>query len=285
MSSRLAGASSAECREKRTGCVRSVRMLRFPVVAELGDRAGLALRNKDRIEAEAGVAARAGCDPAFERALPTALLASRAEGDELAHVPSMSGIALQALKLLQHPPDLVPGGAARGMDARASSQAGDFDAGILAEHPERRRRERAAEPGLRQRVVVVRRARFGRIVLHVQDLDLPAGQQPLQLARLVRVARGELRSQSLQRTSATYGTSAIRATSRGAATSRGSARSSSSLRRSPSWLTSIESIRAPLRSISSITAPGGEPEGSSTSRRPSSGRYLRRMRYATIRRG
>ena len=49
--------------------------------------------------------------------------------------------------------------------------------------------------------------------------------------------------------------------------------------------TSIESIRPPIRSISSITAPGPWPTGSSTSRRPSSGRNRRRIRYAMMRSG
>src|SRR6266571_8648865 len=150
-------------------------MLRLPVVPEFCDRAFLPFGDEDRVEAEARAPAGLRRDSAFERASSTALLAVRGEGDELAHVPSPPVVALQALKLLQHPPDLVPGGAPRGMDARASSQAGDFDAGVLADHPERRRRDSTFEPGLRQRVLVVGGARFGRRVLSLDDLDLPAG--------------------------------------------------------------------------------------------------------------
>src|SRR6266700_7524331 len=153
-------------------------MLRLPVVPEFPDRALLGVGNEDGIEAEARAPAGLRRDSAFERASSTTLLAGRAEGDELAHIPSPPVGALQALQLLQHPPDLVPGGAPGGMDARASSQAGDFDAGVLADHPERRRRDSTSEAGLRQRVLVVGLARLGRIVLSLDDLDLPAGYQP-----------------------------------------------------------------------------------------------------------
>src|SRR5436190_14106732 len=133
-------------------------MLRLPVVAELGDCARLAVGDEDRVEAEACGAACMRCDPALQRSRPTALFAGWAEGDELAHVSRPPRIAVRALEPPQHPADLVPGGAPGGMDARASAQAGDFDAGVFAEHPERRRRELAPEPRLRQSVVVVRGA-------------------------------------------------------------------------------------------------------------------------------
>src|SRR5439155_23880367 len=105
-------------------------------------------------------------------------------------------------------------------------------------------------------VLVVGLACLGWVIVRLEQLDLPAGKEPLELTRFVRVARGEPRLQSVHRTSATFSRSAIRATSRGAGRSRGKTRSSSKRRRSPSWLTSTELIRPPARSISSITSPG-----------------------------
>jgi hypothetical protein len=71
------------------------------------------------------------------------------------------------------------------------AEALDLDAGVLAEHPAGRIRDRAAEPRLRQRVVVVRLARLGRVLVGFEELDLPAGERVPQLPKLVLVPRGE----------------------------------------------------------------------------------------------
>src|SRR5205823_6048443 len=136
-----------------------------------------------------------------------------------------------------------------------------LDPRVLPESPLVRLCPRPFKPCLRARVVVVRRAVLDRVVVGFERLDSPGGQQLLELARLVRVARRQPRLQSVHLTSTTSSRSAIRATIRAGGTSRGNTTSSSSRRRSPSWLTSSEAIRAPVLSTSSITAPGACPAG------------------------
>src|SRR5512133_1066044 len=169
-----------------------MRMLRFPVVAELRNRSILALGNEDGVEAEALVTRRFGGDVSCERARAAELLAVRAERDELAHVAGPSLVSLDTLQLAEHPAHLVPGGAARRVHAWPAAEAGDLDAGVLSQHPDLRRGHTAPELRLCQRVVVVGLARLGRIAVGIEHADLPTRQQPLQLARLVGVARGEL---------------------------------------------------------------------------------------------
>src|SRR5438105_2703316 len=260
-------------------------MLCLPVVAELRDCLVLPLGDEDRVEAEAGRAAGRCGDTALQGSGPPQRRSVGAERYELADVAGAPGVALHPVELAQHPNDLDAPRAARGMYAGPAAQAGDLDARVLAQRPVLRIHVSPAELRLRVRVLVVRGSRLGRVFVHRERLDLPAREQARQLARFVGVARGECCSQSVQRTSATFGTSATRPTSIGAPTPRGSARSNSRRRRSPSWLTTIDSMRAPVRSSSSITSPGGCPAGSSTSSRPSSGRNRRRMRYAMIRSG
>jgi hypothetical protein len=72
---------------------------RLPLVAELRDGPGLAVRDEDRIEAEAACAARPFDDPAFEDARPAQLVTFRREGDELADVARPSRFALDPLEL------------------------------------------------------------------------------------------------------------------------------------------------------------------------------------------
>src|SRR5262245_11513786 len=191
------------------------------------------------------------CDAAAQRAGAAELLHARVECGELRPVACSPSVAVDASERPEHPPDLVTGSAARRGDARTAAQPVHLDAGILAEHPCVRRCTLPGEERLAARVLVIGRARLGRIVVGVEPVDLPAGQQALELARLVRVAGGEDRLQS-QRTSATCGTSATRATRWWAASSLGSSTAISSRRRLPSSPTPIDEIRAPASWTSSI---------------------------------
>src|SRR5919107_4778148 len=226
-------------------------MLRLPLVTELGDGTHLAVRNEHRIEAEAFAAARLCGNPAAEHSGTAHFLAAGAERDELRDIPRAAGVAVGAVERAQHPPDFVARRATRRMHTGPAVEPHNLDARVLGDHPLVVGRARPPEARLCERVLVVRRAVLRRIVVGVDDADLPARQQALELLRLVRVPRREPGLHS-QRTSATFGTSAMSATRRGAARSRSSARSSSKRRRSPSWLTSIAVMRAPARSISSI---------------------------------
>src|SRR4051794_11027861 len=70
-------------RARREG---AVRMLRLPRVAELCDRAGLAERDEDRIEAEAFRTGSGERDLAAQHAGAHHLVPARRQRDELAHV-------------------------------------------------------------------------------------------------------------------------------------------------------------------------------------------------------
>src|SRR5215211_3659901 len=70
---------------KSTGGVRAVRVLRLPVIAELGNGAVLAVRDEHRVETEALGAARVLRDAPFERAATDSLLSVRAERNEHGH--------------------------------------------------------------------------------------------------------------------------------------------------------------------------------------------------------
>src|SRR5918911_3855284 len=242
-------------------------MLRLPLVAELGDGLLLAVGNEHRIEPEPGAAGRRLGDPALERAGATHLLPIRRQRDQLTDIPRAATRPCDPFQLAQGPPHLVAGSAAGGVHAGAAAEPGDLEPGVLTKGPRAGRRARAAEARLGDGVRVVRVGVLGWIVVRVERLDHPSREQPLELARLVRIPRSEQRFYSLHRTSATSSTSAIVATRSLDGRSRGSLTSSSSRRRSASWLTSIVSMRAPPRSTSSITVPGPAPTGSSTSSR------------------
>ena len=69
-----------------------MRVLRLPVVAELGDRALLAVGDEHRVVAEAFAAARRVGDPALERRpVPRTSLAVGRERDELATRSARAG--------------------------------------------------------------------------------------------------------------------------------------------------------------------------------------------------
>src|SRR4051794_9262907 len=214
-----------------------MRVPSLPFVAELGHGLRLSLRDEDRIEAEARRPARLARDPPVERAGPAQLPAVRSKCDELADVARVAAVAFDPFELAEHPAHLVAGGPARRAHAGTAVEARDFDARVLAKHPDIGRCVRAAERRLRARVVVVRLAGLGRVVGGGDTPHLPTRQGPLVFSRLVRVPGGEERLQSARRTSATCSTAPIRATRWGAATPRGNTRSSSSGRRSPCWLT------------------------------------------------
>src|SRR4051794_18177058 len=189
-----------------------MRVLRLPLVAELADRPPLALRDEDRVEAEATAARRRLGDPPGECPGASDLLPVRRQGHELRHVARAAPVALDAAQLPQRPPHLVTRGAARGVDARPASEPLDLQTGILAENPGVGRRVRPAEASLQERVVVVGLTVLGRVVVRGERLDRPALEQPFELACLARIGRGQYRSQtSLQRTSTTSSTSAMRA--------------------------------------------------------------------------
>ena len=77
----------------------SVRVLGLPLVAELGDRPLLALRDEHRVETEASGPSEPVGDSALEDAGAPELLALRREGDELADVPRATALAFDATKL------------------------------------------------------------------------------------------------------------------------------------------------------------------------------------------
>src|SRR5436190_12216852 len=151
-------------------------MLRLPFVAELGNRALLAVRREDRIETEAFAPVRLAGDSPFERAGAAVLVALRRDRDELADIPRAPPVAGDALELAQQPADLVTGRASGRLHARPAAEPFHLDAGVLAEHPRVGRPDAAAEDGLHTRVVVVSRAVLGGEVVRIEQLDPPARQ-------------------------------------------------------------------------------------------------------------
>src|SRR6184192_571251 len=74
---------------------------------------------------------------------------------------------------------------ARRFDPGPSAERRHLEARVLADRPAVD--VRPSELGLRPGVLLVRRAGLRRPALRIERLDRPAGQQPLELARLVRV--------------------------------------------------------------------------------------------------
>jgi hypothetical protein len=73
----------------------------LPLISELGNRPVLAVRDEDRIEAEAGRAAGLMGDSAPEDAGAAQLPAVGRDRDELADVAGAPGVSLEALDLGQ----------------------------------------------------------------------------------------------------------------------------------------------------------------------------------------
>src|SRR4051812_46030369 len=168
-----------------------MRVLDLVRVAELGDGSLLSVRDEDRVVAEALAATRLLRDAPFEDARPAYLVAVRPERDDLRHVARAP--VLDAFELAEQLRDRRPalGRVPRRVHTRTAAERVDLDAGVLRKHPHVRGRTRAPEVRLDARVAVVRVVRLGRIVLRVERVDRPAGEQPLELARLVGVARAE----------------------------------------------------------------------------------------------
>src|SRR5690349_9759028 len=115
-------------------------MLRFPLVAEVGDGALLAVGHEDRIEAEAFAAAGLVGDAAAERARAAPLAAVRRDRDELRHVARAASVSVDAVEHAEHPADLVAGRAPRRGHAGPAVEGRDLDPGVLPDHPRVSRR-------------------------------------------------------------------------------------------------------------------------------------------------
>jgi hypothetical protein len=72
---------------------------RLPVIAELGDRPTLAVRDEDRVKAESARASRLVDDLAGQDAGAAHLLAIRRKGDQLADVAGTPAFSLDAFEL------------------------------------------------------------------------------------------------------------------------------------------------------------------------------------------
>jgi len=128
-------------------------------------------------------------DPALERAGATQLAAVGRKEDELRDIASAAVLdateLAEELRNRRRPLRRV----ARRKDARAAAERCDLEPRVLREHPAVG--VLATESRLERRVVVVRGARLGRIVVATERLDRPAGKKGLELARLVCVAGAE----------------------------------------------------------------------------------------------
>jgi hypothetical protein len=158
-----------------------MRVLRLPLVAELGDRPLLALGDEDRVETEALGAPPLVDDAALEDAGASEPLSRRRERDQLADIAGSP--VLDSLELSQQPLDVLAACEARRLDAGPAAEPVHLETGVLAEDP-RRRLDRAAELGLGSRVLVVRRSGFRGILVGVERLDLPTLERAAELAQL-----------------------------------------------------------------------------------------------------
>jgi len=160
-------------------------MARLPVVAELGDRAGLAARHEDGVETEAGSPGRRPGDRPLEHAGAAMLRAVGREQHELAHVTGTAvGRAVDGREQLL---DVTARRPARRDDTRRTAERRHLDARVVREHPPAGRAVLPAEAHLDARVVdvgrpVLRRQRPGR-----ERLELPAGEEGRELRDLRRV--------------------------------------------------------------------------------------------------
>jgi hypothetical protein len=173
----------------------------LPIVAELSDRALLAVGNEDRVEAEAAGAARLRADPALEHARSADLAAVGRDRDELADV-ARSTIGNPGERL-EDPLDVAPLRPAGGLDAGAAAERDDLEPGVLAQDPLPRRADGASVECLRARVLAERLTGLRRVLGGVEERDRPARKRRPELAELVLVLRGETRGQRCQRASLT----------------------------------------------------------------------------------
>src|SRR5687767_708025 len=205
----------------------------LPVVSQLGHRSLLALGDEYGVVAEAARPPRLRADPAGQRPAPPILVEPRRDTDELADVPRAPAVGGGALELDEELRRvfLVARALARvprGADPGAPAEPLDLEPRVLADHPGARVPDRPPEEGLGPRVLVEGGARLLGELRHVDRLDLPAGQEPLELPRLVGVLRDERRLHSLQRTPRTPSIAARSSTSRSSPDPSGT---SSSMRR------------------------------------------------------
>src|SRR2546423_4942072 len=99
--------ASVESPQQVSGGPGSMGVLGLPLVAQLRHGSLLARGDEDRVVAEPLVAARLICDPAFEDAGATQLLAGRRERDELADATGAAAVTLDAANLAEQAPDRV----------------------------------------------------------------------------------------------------------------------------------------------------------------------------------
>src|SRR5204862_6299469 len=110
----------------------------LPLVAELGDRASLAVGDEDRVVAEARGTPSLLADAALEHPRASELLEARREADELAHVPCSPRLSFGSGELGQEFGDVllvarVAARIARRTDSRAPGETLDLEPRVLAE--------------------------------------------------------------------------------------------------------------------------------------------------------
>ena len=120
-------------RERRRGA-RAVGVSPLPVVAELGDRAVLAVGDEDRVEAEAlRSRRRRGRSP--RRASPRATTSRPSSATATMTQTYRARRSSSVGQRLEHAADRIAGRPARGQHARAPVERDRLDAGVLADRP------------------------------------------------------------------------------------------------------------------------------------------------------
>src|SRR4029079_9621624 len=99
--------------EQVSGGPGAVRVLGFPLVAELRDGLLFAHGDEDRVVAEALVAARLDGDPALEGAGAAQLLAGRRQCEQRVRGPGTAAVALDVAELAEQAPDWIVAAKAR----------------------------------------------------------------------------------------------------------------------------------------------------------------------------
>src|SRR5581483_4470436 len=227
----------------------------LPCVPELGDGSLLALGDEDRVVPESLRAARLFGDAPGEDTAAAHLLVLGRQAHELGDVPRRT--VANSLELAEELCDRRrPLGCVAGrLDAGPPIERLHLEPRVLADQPVACADDLPPEACLRAGVVRVRRAGLVRPAVRVERLDPPPRQRPLELTRLVRVARAEDRPHSTQRTSRTPSMSPTAAASAGPR-SWSSSTSTATLRRSPSCAISSAITRAPRCSSTSRIGPG-----------------------------
>jgi hypothetical protein len=160
-----------------------VRVAGLPLVAERRDGLLLAPRDEHRVVAEPLRPAGLLGDSPFEHPGAAELAAVRGDQDELADIAGRP-----VLDLLQLTQELLVRlrsfrAVAGRANARPATEGLDLESRVLAQNP----RVVGAEERLPTRVLVVRLAGLGRVVVGVERLQLPVGQKRRELPQLVPV--------------------------------------------------------------------------------------------------